>query len=141
MMVQKSTGQTAERLARREVAPVAWTSLAALTAISEGRSAWMFPVKDGDDLVGAIPLYADPPAATEPGFMGAQKRSETDVVALAAAAKLILSQPKAPDSPIAGPFRVACSYLEDEECGAEITNEIIETFLRELTEVMAEGWT
>ena len=138
-MVQKPKGQTAERLARHEVVPVAWTSLAALTAIAEGRSAWMFPVKDGDDLVGAIPLYADPPAATEPGFMGAQKRSETDVVALAAAAKLILSQPKAPDSPIAGPFRVACAHLEDEECGAEITNEILETFLRELAGACTNG--
>lgn len=49
---------------RAETAPVAWTSLAALTAVSEGRSAWMFPAKEGDDLSGAIPLYTNPGAQT-----------------------------------------------------------------------------
>ncbi|WJS86736.1 hypothetical protein [Paracoccus sp. TOH] len=47
-----------------EAAPVAWTSLAALTAVSEGRSAWMFPAKAGDDLSGSIPLYTKPGAQT-----------------------------------------------------------------------------
>lgn len=51
---------------------------------------------------------------------------------LAWAAKVILSQPKRPDSPVAGAFAVACAHLEDRECGAETTNEIIETFLKAL---------
>lgn len=50
--------------------------------------------------------------------------------ALAEAANLILSQPKRPDSLLAQPFRAACAYLEHQECGAETTTEIIETFLR-----------
>ncbi|WP_147296760.1 hypothetical protein [Paracoccus thiocyanatus] len=49
---------------RAEAAPVAWTSLSALTAVSEGRSAWMFPAKEGDDLRGSIPLYTNPGAQT-----------------------------------------------------------------------------
>lgn len=51
---------------------------------------------------------------------------------MAWAAKVILSQPKRPDSPVADAFAVACAHLEDRECGAETTNEIIETFLKAL---------
>ena len=51
---------------------------------------------------------------------------------IAWAAKIILSQPKRPDSPVAEAFTVACAHLEDRECGAETTNEIIETFLKAL---------
>lgn len=51
---------------------------------------------------------------------------------MAWAAKIILSQPKRPDSPVAEAFTVACAHLEDRECGAETTNEIIETFLKAL---------
>lgn len=61
---------------------------------------------------------------------GVKPKAAQDSVREAAA--LILSQPKAPDSPIAQPFRIACGYLSGEECGDETTNEIIETFLRAL---------
>ena len=53
-------------------------------------------------------------------------------VTVAEAARVLLAQPKAPDSPLAGTFRTACAYLEAQECGAETTNEIIEAFLRAL---------
>lgn len=44
-----------------ELYSAAWASPAALFAISEGRSAWMFPAKAGDDLSGSISLYTAPP--------------------------------------------------------------------------------
>lgn len=42
--------------------PVAFTSLAAIKAVAEGRTAWMFPLREGDDPSMAIPLYAVPAA-------------------------------------------------------------------------------
>ncbi len=54
---------------------------------------------------------------------------------VAEAARVILAQPKQPTGPVAGAFRCACGFLDDEgEVGAIITNEIIETFLRILAE-------
>lgn len=52
--------------------------------------------------------------------------------AVAEAAKLILSQPKKADGPLAEAFFIACAYLEHDPCGGETTNEIIETFLKTL---------
>lgn len=49
-----------------EVAPVAFTSLAAIKAVAEGRTAWMFPLREGDDPSMAIPLYAVPAAQPAP---------------------------------------------------------------------------
>ncbi len=49
-----------------EVAPVAFTSLAAIKAVAEGRTAWMFPLREGDDPSMAIPLYAAPAAQLAP---------------------------------------------------------------------------
>lgn len=49
-------------LPAQQAEPVAWTSRAAVMAIAEGRSAWMFPLKEGDDSAGAIPLYTRPPS-------------------------------------------------------------------------------
>lgn len=45
-----------------EFAPVAFTSLAAIKAVAEGRTAWMFPLREGDDPSMAISLYAVPAA-------------------------------------------------------------------------------
>lgn len=78
-------------------------------------------------------IQPDPqPVATRSKLELVATPSSAGTVSVEAAAKVILSQPKAPDSPIAEPFRIACAYLEDHDGGPEMTNEIIETFLRAL---------
>lgn len=50
------------------------------------------------------------------------------------AAKVLLDAPRSTTGPMAHAGRVAEAFLEDVECGGEITTEIIEAFLRALAQ-------
>lgn len=77
---------------------------------------------------GCAPVNADSLCAT----CVDERRAPAPSDGLREAARLILAQPKKPDTLTAEAFNVACGFLEGQGGGEETTNEIIEAFLKHI---------